>query len=543
MTIRRRRRSRGPGWGTGCGRPWSRCRASPAGSPSRSRARRAASRRRSGSRPVPWPTPPLWESPAISTLIECQAMSGHSKWSSIKHKKGAADAKRGKLFTKLARAITVAARDGGRRPRGQTQPWRLPCKRPATPRCRRTTSSARSTAAAGIGTDADAIEQVLFEGYGPGGAAILVEALTDNRNRTSADVRHAFTKHHGNLGEPGSVAWIFEKRGVIVVDGGRYGEDDLIVAIDAGAEDVREDGDQLRVICEPGDLAAVREALEGAGVEIEVRRRDDGAEEHGRGQGHRRRMAARNWSTPSRTTTTSTRSTPTSTCRRRSSKSSRLPSESTGVGIGVPGPASPGVPRDPDPDAHAIRKASGASPRITSHASRDGNRPGRGESGLRRGADRGQPHGCARRRSGRDLVRRADGAALGADSRRAGGADRVAPAGGGGARGPLFRQERALGDGRRSGQRRRRCWPPAQRGVRCFTYTPQAIKKAVCGSGAAGKEQVQRMVGTLLGLPEPPTPDHAADALAVAICHGGATGREAATLAAEETASQRMVTG
>jgi YebC/PmpR family DNA-binding regulatory protein len=121
----------------------------------------------------------------------------------------------------------------------------------------------------GVGTDADAIEQVLFEGYGPGGAAILVDALTDNRNRTSADVRHAFSKHHGNLGEPGSVAWIFEKRGVVVVDASRYGEDDLIVAIDAGAEDVREDGEQLRVISEPADLAAVREALEGSGVELE----------------------------------------------------------------------------------------------------------------------------------------------------------------------------------------------------------------------------------------------------------------------------------
>jgi YebC/PmpR family DNA-binding regulatory protein len=121
----------------------------------------------------------------------------------------------------------------------------------------------------GIGSDAAAIESILFEGYGPGGAAILVEALTDNRNRASADVRHAFTKHHGSLGEPGSVAWIFEKRGVVVVDANRYDEDDLIVAIDAGAEDVREDGEQLRVVCEPTDLAAVREALESAGVEIE----------------------------------------------------------------------------------------------------------------------------------------------------------------------------------------------------------------------------------------------------------------------------------
>ena len=121
----------------------------------------------------------------------------------------------------------------------------------------------------GAGADAEAIERVVFEGYGPGGAAILVEALTDNRNRTSAEVRHAFTKHGGNLGEPGSVAWIFEKRGVVVVDGGRYGEDDLIAAIDAGAEDVAEDGDLLKVSPTRPSLTAVREALECAGVEVQ----------------------------------------------------------------------------------------------------------------------------------------------------------------------------------------------------------------------------------------------------------------------------------
>ncbi|MGE5281308.1 MAG: YebC/PmpR family DNA-binding transcriptional regulator [Chloroflexota bacterium] len=195
-------------------------------------------------------------------------MSGHSKWSSIKHKKGAADAKRGKLFTKLARAITVAARDGGPDPDGN------PALATAVQKAREASMPKENIQRAidrggGIGTDAAAIESVLFEGYGPGGAAILVETLTDNRNRTTADVRHAFSKHHGNLGEPGSVAWIFEKRGVVVVDGERYGEDDLIAAIDAGAEDVREDGEQLRVICEPADLGAVRGALEDAGVEVE----------------------------------------------------------------------------------------------------------------------------------------------------------------------------------------------------------------------------------------------------------------------------------
>jgi len=195
-------------------------------------------------------------------------MSGHSKWSSIKHKKGAADAKRGKLFTKLARAITVAARDGGPDPEGN------PTLATAIQKAREASMPKENIQravdrASGVGSDAAAIESILFEGYGPGGAAILVEALTDNRNRTTADVRHAFSKHHGNLGEPGSVAWIFEKRGVVVVDGERYDEDDLIAAIDAGAEDVREDGGQLRVICEPSDLEAVRGALDGAGVEVE----------------------------------------------------------------------------------------------------------------------------------------------------------------------------------------------------------------------------------------------------------------------------------
>jgi len=195
-------------------------------------------------------------------------VSGHSKWSSIKHKKGAADAKRGKLFTKLSRAITVAAREGGGDPDAN------PALATAAQKARDVSMPKDNIQRAidrgtGEGTDAAAIERVVFEGYGPGGAAILVEALTDNRNRTSAEVRHAFTKHGGSLGEPGSVAWIFEKRGVVVVDAERYGEDDLISAIDAGAEDVQQDGDLLKVITDPAGLAAVREALESAGVEIQ----------------------------------------------------------------------------------------------------------------------------------------------------------------------------------------------------------------------------------------------------------------------------------
>jgi YebC/PmpR family DNA-binding regulatory protein len=195
-------------------------------------------------------------------------MSGHSKWASIKHKKGAADAKRGKLFTKLARAITVAARDGGADPDGNpTLATAIQKARDASmPKDNIQRAIDRG---AGVGVDAASIERVVFEGYGPGGAAILVDALTDNRNRASAEIRHAFSKHNGSLGEPGSVAWIFEKRGVVAVDAERYGEDDLIVAIDAGAEDVRDEGDALRVLCEPADLSGVREALAAAGVEVQ----------------------------------------------------------------------------------------------------------------------------------------------------------------------------------------------------------------------------------------------------------------------------------
>ena len=195
-------------------------------------------------------------------------MAGHSKWAQIKHKKAATDAKRGKQFTKLARAITVAAREGGGDPTGNaTLATAIQKARDySMPKDNIQRAVDRGTGEGGSG---EAIERVVYEGYGPGGAAILVEALTDNRNRTSAEVRHAFEKNGGSLGEPGSVAWIFDKRGVILVDADRYSEDDLIPAIDAGAQEVSEDGDLLKVVSGPTDLAAVRGALEDAGVEIE----------------------------------------------------------------------------------------------------------------------------------------------------------------------------------------------------------------------------------------------------------------------------------
>jgi YebC/PmpR family DNA-binding regulatory protein len=195
-------------------------------------------------------------------------VSGHSKWASIKHKKAVVDARRGQQFTKLTRAITVAAREGGGDPDGNPAlALAVQKARDASmPKDNIERAIAKGT---GEGADADQIETVLYEAYGPGGVALLIEALTDNRNRTGADVRHALTKHGGNLGEPGSVSYLFEKRGVIVVDASRYDEDDLMPAIDAGALDIARDDDVFEVISEPADLTAVREALSGAEIEFE----------------------------------------------------------------------------------------------------------------------------------------------------------------------------------------------------------------------------------------------------------------------------------
>jgi YebC/PmpR family DNA-binding regulatory protein len=195
-------------------------------------------------------------------------MSGHSKWHSIKHKKAVVDARRGQQFTKLARAVTVAAREGGGDPDGNPAlALAIQKARDASmPKDNIERAIAKGT---GEATDADQIQSVVYEGYGPGGVALLIEALTDNRNRTGAEIRHAFTKYGGSLGEPGSVSYLFDKKGVIAIDAARYDEDDLIAAIDAGAQDIVRDDDVLEVLTEPGDLQPVRGALEGTGVEIE----------------------------------------------------------------------------------------------------------------------------------------------------------------------------------------------------------------------------------------------------------------------------------
>jgi YebC/PmpR family DNA-binding regulatory protein len=195
-------------------------------------------------------------------------MSGHSKWSTIKRQKGAADARRGAIFTKVAREITVAARAGLPDPEAN---YRL---RLAVEKARSVNMPAdnikRAIERAGGGDKADAFEEIVYEGYGPGGVAILVETATDNRNRTAADVRSLFSKSGGQLAGAGSVAWQFEPRGLVSVPGNGQDPDQVaLIAIDAGAVDVDTDSDPVEITTSPGDLQAVRDALESAGVKVE----------------------------------------------------------------------------------------------------------------------------------------------------------------------------------------------------------------------------------------------------------------------------------
>jgi YebC/PmpR family DNA-binding regulatory protein len=196
-------------------------------------------------------------------------VSGHSKWSSIKHKKGAADAKRGQLFSKLSRAIIVAAKEGGPDPDGNLalQNAIEKARSYSMPK-----DNIERAIAKGSGADADGstYETVVYEGYGPEGVAVLVEALTDNRNRTASEVRHAFTKHGGNLGTTGAVAWQFERRGVVLVSAEGADEDELMTAAaEAGADDVELDGSSYVVTGVPESLTQVREALQAAGFTVE----------------------------------------------------------------------------------------------------------------------------------------------------------------------------------------------------------------------------------------------------------------------------------
>src|SRR5688500_15329236 len=194
-------------------------------------------------------------------------MSGHSKWHSIKHKKGALDAKRGKIFTKLIREITVAARTGGS---GDID---------SNARLRKAVSDAKGlnmpndtidrAIKRGTGQlEGVAYDEITYEGYGPNGVAVLVETMTDNRHRTAAELRHIFSKNGGNLGEAGSVGWMFDKKGYIVVDKAAKSEDELFeIAIEAGADDVQDEGDVFEIFTPPDNFEAVHEAIKSAGIE------------------------------------------------------------------------------------------------------------------------------------------------------------------------------------------------------------------------------------------------------------------------------------
>ncbi len=193
-------------------------------------------------------------------------MSGHSKWHTIKHKKGAADAKRGKIFTRIIKELTVAARNGGGDPA-------------TNPRLRTIIAEAKS-----VNMPADNIkraiqrgtgelpgvsyEEITYEGYGPGGAALIIETLTDNKNRTGGELRHTLEKYSGNLGSSNSVAWMFDKKGYIVIDKSAADEEKLLdTALEAGADDVRDDGDTWEVLTDPALFEAVREAVKALGIE------------------------------------------------------------------------------------------------------------------------------------------------------------------------------------------------------------------------------------------------------------------------------------
>jgi YebC/PmpR family DNA-binding regulatory protein len=196
-------------------------------------------------------------------------MSGHSKWSTIKRKKGAADAKRGALFGKLSRAITVAAREGGGDP-DMNPALHLAVQKAKEANMPNDNIQRAIDKGTGAGADAATIERITYEGYAPGGVAVLVEVLTDNRNRAASDVRYVFSKNGGKLGTSGSVSYLFERKGVILVPRNEVDEDELYeLVLEAGAEDVEAMESDYRVVTAPEDFATVRESLKDAGIAFE----------------------------------------------------------------------------------------------------------------------------------------------------------------------------------------------------------------------------------------------------------------------------------
>jgi len=195
-------------------------------------------------------------------------MSGHSKWATIKHKKGALDAKRGKIFTRLIKEITIAAKSGGdvdKNPRLRTAVAAAKAENMPADNIKRAIQRGTGELP-GV-----SYEEITFEGYGPGGVAVLVEVSTDNRNRTVSEIRHAFSKNGGNMGEAGSVGWMFHKKGDIIISKSAAKEDDLMnLVLEAGGEDLKDDGDNWEVLTDPSSYEAVLEAVKNAGIKPEV---------------------------------------------------------------------------------------------------------------------------------------------------------------------------------------------------------------------------------------------------------------------------------
>ncbi|MFP4167805.1 MAG: YebC/PmpR family DNA-binding transcriptional regulator [Desulfonatronovibrionaceae bacterium] len=194
-------------------------------------------------------------------------MAGHSKWHNIQHRKGRQDAKKGKMFTKAAKEIILAAREGGGDPEHNVRLRAAleSAKAVNMPKDRRETAIKKGTGELA----ADSIEEVTYEGYGPGGVAMLIEAATDNKNRTVAEIRHILSKGGGSMGESGCVAWMFEKMGVLSFDKGKYSEEQIMeVGLEAGIDDIRDDGEVWQVRCAPEDYSSVRQAFENSGMEF-----------------------------------------------------------------------------------------------------------------------------------------------------------------------------------------------------------------------------------------------------------------------------------
>jgi len=196
-------------------------------------------------------------------------MSGHSKWATTKHKKAVIDAKRGKMFAKLIKNIEVAARVGGGDPNGNPTLWDAiqKAKKSSVPNDNIERARKRGAGEEAGGAD---WQNITYEGYGPNGVAVLIECLTDNRNRAAGEVRVAMTRNGGNMADPGSVAYLFSRKGVVILEKSGLSEDDVLLAVlEAGAEEVNDLGDSFEVVCEPGDLVAVRTALREAGIDYD----------------------------------------------------------------------------------------------------------------------------------------------------------------------------------------------------------------------------------------------------------------------------------